>query len=114
MDDDVKSGLWGCGSLFFVVGVILAFCFQCAFDRQAEERENFKFESAHTPPIRAKSTWQTTPSEKPMDSSYEWRKHEHASGHENESQWARDGYDSFEDWYYAEMDVVGEGEYPDM
>ena len=45
-----------------------------------------------------------------MGSSYEWRKHERAS----EPQWVRDGYDSFEDWYYAEMDVVGEGEYPDM
>ena len=28
--------------------------------------------------------------------------------------WQAAGYDSFEDWYYAEMDVIGIGEYPDM
>lgn len=110
MDDDAKSGLWGCGSLVLVVGVILAFCFQCAFDRQAEQRGDFRLEGGHIPPIRVKGTRRTTPPEKPIGSSYEWRKHERAS----EPQWARDGYDSFEDWYYAEMDVVGEGEYPDM
>lgn len=26
----------------------------------------------------------------------------------------KQGYDSFEDWYYAEMDVFGSDEYPDM
>ena len=53
MDKDTNSGLKGCLIIFFVVGIILSYCFQCS-------------------------------------------------------------YDSFEDWYYAEMDVIGIGEYPDM
>ena len=111
MDEDVKSGLWGCGSLFFVAGVVLASCFQCAFDRAEQEKGDFRFECGPSPEMRAKDTRRTTPQEKPMGSAYEWRNRRRGS---DEPRWKREGYDSFEDWYYAVMDVVGEGEYPDM
>lgn len=110
MDDDVKSGFLGCGTLFFIVGTILAFCLRCAHDRTVEKQGGFDFECGPVPEMRAKGTRRTTPPEKPMGSAYEWRNHTE----KGKPRWKQEGYDSFEDWYYAEVDVVGEGEYPDM
>lgn len=115
MEDDVKSGFLGCGTLFFIVGTILAFCLRCAHDRDVAEREQ-RFRESEAgcraiDPIRAKDTRRTTPPDRPLGAAYEWRS---KSAAERPADWEKDGYDSFEDWYYAEMDVVGEGEYPDM
>lgn len=115
MEDDVKSGLKGCLSLFLVTGIVLSYCFQCAHDRDVEERER-RFRESEAgcraiDPIRAKDTRRTTPPDRPLGAAYEWRL---KSAEKQPACWEKDGYDSFENWYYAEMDVVGEGEYPDM
>lgn len=48
-DDDLKHGLWGCASLFFVVGTILAFCFQCSYDRKQKAHGGFDFNCGPVP-----------------------------------------------------------------
>lgn len=107
-DDDLKHGLWGCASLFFVVGTILAFCFQCSYDRKQKAHGGFDFNCGPVPEMRAKDTRRTTPPEVPLGSA--------RSGNADAMKPHREkqGYDSIEDWYYAEMDVFGSDEYPDM
>ena len=58
--------------------------------------------------VRAKDTRRTTPPEVPLGSA--------RSGNADamKPHGEKQGYDSFEDWYYAEMDVFGSDEYPDM
>lgn len=109
-DDDLKQGLWGCAALFFVVGTILAFCFQRSFDKKQKEHGGFDFECGPVPEMRAKDTWRTTPPEVPLGSV----RNGNADGDDVKSDWEKQGYGSFEDWYYAEMDVFGRDEYPDM
>lgn len=115
MEGDVKSGLKGCLSLFFVTGIILSYCFQCAHDRNvAEQERRFRESDARRrdiAPIRAKNTRRMTQPDRPLGAAYEWRS---KSASERPACWEKEGYDNFEDWYYAEMDVLGEGEYPDM
>ena len=112
MDDDVKSGLKGCLSLFIVVGVILSYCFQCSHDRKIEKQDRKWREYLRTPhtiaPVRAPGTYRTTPPTQSLRSAPRDQ-----GGFEQEP-WKAAGYDCFEDWYYAEMDVFGDGEYPDM
>ncbi|MBQ8421324.1 MAG: hypothetical protein IJX11_03590 [Bacteroidales bacterium] len=112
MDDDVKSGLKGCLTVFFVIGVILSYCFQCSHDRKVAEQERRWEEYNSRPhiiaPIRAPGTYRTTPPTKTFRPD---RDSESAPGQEP---WRAAGYDSFEDWYYAEMDIFGADEYPDM
>ena len=79
-----------------MTGIVLSYCFQCAHDRNVAEQERRFRESDARPALGA---------------AYEWRS---KSASERSACWEKEGYDNFEDWYYAEMDVVGEGEYPDM
>lgn len=112
MDDGIKSSLKGCLLVFIVAGIILSSCFQCSHDRKVEEQERKWREYLRTPhtiaPIRAPGTYRTTPPtlsprSVPVDQEV----------FEKETCKA-DGYDCFEDWYYAEMDVFGNGEHLDM
>ena len=112
MDKDINSGLKGCLIIFFVVGIILSYCFQCSYDRKIEEQERRTKEYLQSPrtiaPIRAPGTYRTTPPSNPQKQPIKEQENS------EQTPWQAAGYDSFEDWYYAEMDVIGIGEYPDM
>ena len=112
MDKDTNSGLKGCLIIFFVVGIILSYCFQCSHDRKIEEQERRTKEYLQSPrtiaPIRAPGTYRTTPPSNPPKQPIKEQENS------EQTPWQAAGYDSFEDWYYAEMDVIGTGEYPDM
>ena len=95
MESDLKSGLKGCLIIFFVVGIILSYCFQCSYDRKIEEQERRTKEYLQSPrtiaPIRAPGTYRTTPPSNPPKQPIKEQENS------EQTPWQAAGYDSFED-----------------